>query len=269
VSYYQSLSELYNGAIITLTESHLKEDVISSEIKMTGYQILRADRSRRKGGGVVTYVREDLTVTNVEEFSNDYCEYLACYIPRLKTALITVYRPPSCPINKFKEAIDCINTWLELFENHGQLFPNLILNGDLNFKSMNFWESHDIYNLRDRAHIRTLSIDSQQALLLLDLVDQHMMQQIVKEPTRGDAVLDLLFTNNQELFSKILVIENTIISDHKTILADINIIVGQQTDKPVRNFSASTLPEYNFDLATESEWQNIRDNLSNFDWSKF
>jgi hypothetical protein len=236
---------------------------------MTGYQVLRADRSRRKGGGVITYIREDLAVTNIEEFSNDCCEYLACYLPSLKTALVTVYRPPSCPVNKFKEAIDSINMWLERFENHGQLFPNLILNGDLNFKSMNFWEPQDIHNLRDRAYIRTLSVDNQQALLLLELIDQHMMQQIIQEPTRGDAVLDLIFTNNSELFSKILVVENTIISDHKTILASMNLIVGQKPAKPATNFSASSLPEYNFDLASESEWQDIRKNLTKFDWTKF
>jgi hypothetical protein len=269
VSYYQSLSELYNGALITLTESHLKDDIISAEIEMTGYQVLRADRTDRKGGGVVTYIREDLSVTNVKEFSNNYCEYLACYLPGLKTALVTIYRPPSCPTSKFKEAIDGINTWLEVFEKHGQLFPNLIINGDLNLKSMNYWEPHDINNLRDRALTRTLSIDNKQALLLLELVDQHMMQQLITEPTRGDAILDLLFSNNQELLSKITIIENIIISDHKTIVAGINIIVGQTTAKPATNFSASTLPEYNFDLATESEWKVIRHNLTQFNWTKF
>jgi hypothetical protein len=234
---------------------------------MTGYQLLRADRSRRKGGGVATFIREDFPVNNIEEFSNNYCEFLACFMPSIKTAIVTIYRPPSCPTNKFKEAIDNVNTWLEQFEKHGQLFPNLILNGDLNFKSMNYWEPHNINNLRDRAQNRTLSQDCQQALLLLDLIDQHMMQQVIMEPTRGDAALDLLFSNNQELFSKVTVIENIIISDHKTILAGLNIIVGQKMVKAATNFSASALPDFNFDTATESEWSQIRDNLSKFDWS--
>jgi hypothetical protein len=236
---------------------------------MTGYQLLRADRTLRKGGGVVTYIRDDLPVSNIEEFSNNYCEFLACFIPNIKTAMITIYRPPSCPTIKFKEVIDNINNWIEQFENHGQLFPNLIFNGDLNFGSMNYWEPTDITNLRDRALNRTLSQDCQQALLLLDLVDQHMMEQVIMEPTRGDAALDLLFTNNQELFSNITVIENVIISDHKTTLAGLNIIVGQKISKPVTNFSASTLPLYNFDIATESEWTEIRDNLSKFNWLKY
>jgi exonuclease III len=145
--YYKSLSEELNCPIITLTESHLNDTIEPSEVHIEGFQTLRGDRCSRKRGGVITYVRDDLTITMTEDFSNEYCESTLCYIPSIKLAIITVYRPQACPTEKFVEVIDYVRNWLENFENNGQLFPSLFMSGDYNFPFMNTWDHDDITGL--------------------------------------------------------------------------------------------------------------------------
>jgi hypothetical protein len=109
----------------------------------------------KRGGGVITYVRDDLPITLDGELSNNFCESTMCFVPTLKLALITIYRPPSCPSDKFYEVIDNVRTWLEAFEKDGQLLPSIIITGDFNFPSMNFWDQSDISGLRSRVGIQS------------------------------------------------------------------------------------------------------------------
>jgi hypothetical protein len=178
-----------------------------------------------------------------------------CLVPSLKLALVTVYRPPSCPTDKFIEIIDQVRNWLEAFEKDGQLFPSVIMTGDFNFPFMNCWDSSDTTGLRSRSGIQ--SQDRLQAIHLLELMDSFMMEQTVSEATRNLAVLDLCLTNNPELIVSSQSVDNAIISDHKTMISRLNISLGQKSSAPTPNFAASSLPEFDFEKATESEWISI------------
>ena len=190
-----------------------------------------------------------------------------CFVPSLKLALVTVYRPPSCPTDKFIDVIDHVRNWLEAFENDGQLFPSVILTGDFNFPFMNCWDLSDTTGLRSRSGIQ--SQDRLQAIHLLELMDSFMLEQTVTEATRNLAVLDLCLTNNPELIASTQSVENDIISDHKTMISRLNLSLRQKPPAPTRNFAASSLPEYNYEKATESEWITIRQNITSHDWSSF
>jgi ribonuclease P/MRP protein subunit RPP40 len=190
-----------------------------------------------------------------------------CFVPTLKLALVTVYRPPACPTVKFNETIDRIRNWLESYEKDGQLFPTVILTGDFNFPFMNCWDESDTTGLRTRSGIQ--SQDRLQAIHLLDLIDTYMMEQTVSDGTRNLAVLDLCFTNNQDLVASTKSIENILISDHKTMISRLNMTVRQKSSGPSPNFSASSLPEFDLEKASESDWIKIRQNLSTYDWSLY
>jgi hypothetical protein len=77
--YHEALSADKNVAIITLTESHISDQISKDEIYVNGFQSLRADRTGRHGGGVVVYIRDDIPVTHVLQHLNNYCEYLYCF----------------------------------------------------------------------------------------------------------------------------------------------------------------------------------------------
>ena len=96
--FLEALAEETNADFICLTETHLVPEVTPEEINIPGWQIIRSDRLLRQGGGALTLVRDDLTVTHEKTFSNTHVEVTLCYIPKLEIAIITLYRPPHAPV---------------------------------------------------------------------------------------------------------------------------------------------------------------------------
>ena len=90
------IAKLSNAAVIRITESKLNNYILDSEIEIDNYQILRCDNNR-KGGGVVCYVRNDLSYIEKDLFLEEI-ENMLFEILLLKTKPITVgiiYRPPN------------------------------------------------------------------------------------------------------------------------------------------------------------------------------
>lgn len=59
-----------NPNVIGITETHLDSSFQDGEIDIPGYSIIRQDREReisrkKKGGGIVAYVREDIETENI------------------------------------------------------------------------------------------------------------------------------------------------------------------------------------------------------------
>jgi exonuclease III len=202
--YLQALAAEKGSFLISLAESHLNESIDPTSSQLPGFQQFRADRTCRQGGGVITYIREDLAVTCDLSHSNNYVETQCVSIPSAKLAVITMYRPPGCPTDKFRESVRQVREWISSFENSDSPLPSIILNGDFNFGFMGGWDIADISGLEGKLKSRAedglaVSQDKSQALLLLDLVQEHLMTQVVKEGTRLDAILDLVFSNDQDL----------------------------------------------------------------------
>ena len=48
-----------NSQLISLTESHLNEDILDAEINIDGFDIFRADRNQTTKGGVIVYIKKE------------------------------------------------------------------------------------------------------------------------------------------------------------------------------------------------------------------
>ena len=103
----QLISELANNEnalTITLTETHLNEKILDSEIQMKNYIGFRADRTLcRKSGGEMTYIIATKAVDAAEQLiakSNLYVEYQLIHMKKRNIVIINVYRPPDCPTEK-------------------------------------------------------------------------------------------------------------------------------------------------------------------------
>ena len=59
--YLQSLANQLNAFIVYLTEIHLSNEVFDANIHINGFTPFRCDRSNRKCGGVMIYVKDILT----------------------------------------------------------------------------------------------------------------------------------------------------------------------------------------------------------------
>ena len=92
--------------MITLTESHLDDGVSDNEINLDGWYISRSDRYNRYGGGVITAIRDYLTVTDEYAGSDSVTEYLCCVISEMNMAVVTIFRPPDCHTKSFSDYIN-------------------------------------------------------------------------------------------------------------------------------------------------------------------
>ena len=91
-----NIAKLSNAAVIGISESKLDDSVLSCEIHIDNYNKLRCDRNRH-GGGVVCYIRNDLSYDAKfffpPEIENIFFKLL---LPNTKPIVVgIVYRPPS------------------------------------------------------------------------------------------------------------------------------------------------------------------------------
>ena len=91
-----------NADVIMVTETWLTDAIPDAALHISGFTIVRRDRSSRRGGGVAIYIRESLPFKIRPDCNNpDYeCLWITLrpkWLPRKisKLALACVYLPPS------------------------------------------------------------------------------------------------------------------------------------------------------------------------------
>ena len=72
-----------------------------------------------------------------------------------------------------------------------------ILAGDLNFPFIEWDEEGDSVIFQKRSG--STKDEQTQFKNLLNLTDNHLLEQTISEPSRNDNILDLVFTNNSEM----------------------------------------------------------------------
>ena len=90
------IAKLSEAAVIGISESKLDDSVLSSEIQIENYDLVRSDRNRQ-GGGVACFIRKDLSY-NTKPFSPSEIEntFTKIFLPHSKPLVVgTVHRPPS------------------------------------------------------------------------------------------------------------------------------------------------------------------------------
>ena len=79
---------------LAFAETYLKEWVKDAEIEIEGYAHETSHRINRDGGGVIIYIRKDLTYQILISESDEMCSMVAVYLNELNLIVFMVYRPP-------------------------------------------------------------------------------------------------------------------------------------------------------------------------------
>ena len=92
----QYIAKLSEAVVIGISESKLDDSVLSSEIQIENYDLIRSDRNRHVGG-VVCFIRNVLSYNTKSllssEIENTFTEI---FLPHSKPLIVgTIYRPPS------------------------------------------------------------------------------------------------------------------------------------------------------------------------------
>ncbi|MPC34244.1 hypothetical protein E2C01_027628 [Portunus trituberculatus] len=205
------MAQQENALFFSLIETRMRNDHLNSELYIKDYTTFRADRSSSSHGGVATYIRDDIASSTEELklFSNGTTELLSLYLRKIGLILITVYRPPNTTMEEFINISKMIKEIISNVESSTEV----IILGDFNLPSIK-WSNMSIKG--------TTREGKQQALALIEVMENDLLIQCIDMPTRGDNILDLIIMNSNGLIHS-LEATDTVMSDHKFITALANI----------------------------------------------
>ncbi len=225
--------------VLIVTETKIDGTVSSAEFIPPGYKSFRKDR-KMGGGGVLIALKSKYPAEEVDIRTD--CELIWVKISlRQQRTLYTgaFYRPPSDTIYSLEE----LNRSLEqlALKTKNNKNSTIILGGDFNTGEID-WD--------------TLSVKpgSPQKVInekVVDILDEHHLTQVHREPTREGRLLDLLCTNNPSLTKT----SNTIpgISDHDVILTD-SYLRPQFVKTPPRKIR----------LFSKADWTKLKEETDEF-----
>lgn len=223
--------------ILALTESWTHEGVSDAELNFEGFTLFRRDRrctDRIKGGGLLLYCRNDIKVVRVFDEGDSKCESLWVKVFDSFNEGIFIglfYRSPSA---SQEETFDI----LKQLKVHAR--GNTVILGDFNFPEIN-------WGLRDAAGV---------AKEFLKVADDLFLLQLVKVPTRGMNILDLILSTERNLVSDVDVSCPISNSDHNKIAFKVNCETKCLEEESIK---------YNYEKANFSA---IQGELNKIEWSK-
>ena len=184
--------------IIGITESwiHTSTRDFEGEFELPGYKMFKKDRLDKEGGGVLLYVREYLNPVDCRLETEH--ELLGVVLTKLekKLYIYLAYRPPHQSAEKDDN----------LYSNLSAIIGNklCIVTGDFNCSVDWGAGTTDAEGKR-----------------LLDFANEEYLTQWVDKPTRGNNILDLVFTSEDNMISNLSVGEKLGKSDHSIIRFEI------------------------------------------------
>ena len=246
---------------MALTETWLKGHT-QAELNIEGYHLYRADRKGRKhtrgrySGGAALYLRSDIAATTecLLQYSNGVVETLAVHSERENLVIAVIYRQPDDGSHRsgsyeLSQALTRIDSALESVEGN----PNLIICGDFNLPNVNWSEPHQQPNNPLYSTLATFQ-------------SKHLLTQMVTQPThKAGNTLDLIFTNNKQLFNEIHCF-NTIHSDHTIVQVASHFKSHfSRSQRKIRQFT-NTFDSLNF-FNDDVNWIQIQADLHSQDWN--
>lgn len=227
----------YSFDIIAITESWLTEHVPDSLVTLRNYTLFRRDRTSGAGGGIMCYIRNDITAhfldladANANDFEIIWLSLRPSYLPRPLSCIILaiLYCPPwySVPVCKelSKYIVSCVDKLSRKYPD-----PCFLITGDFN------------------------SLDC-------NLLNKYLhFKQLVQHSTRGDNILDKIFTNHCEFFCVPIILPPLGRSDHFCVflnsLSQNRPPVGRRTIYH-RNLSVPILNDIGKDLV-QVNWSEM------------
>lgn len=242
----------YNLHIIGVVETWLHDNIGDGEISIPEFTVYRKDRKAvkgGKGGGVLLYVRDSLVscaCKELNEFKNEsvWCKLL-CNNNRDDLIVGVIYRSPSADVLEIK---DIELAFIEAAKQQ------VLIMGDFNYPNIN-WDNMESDVAGEK---------------FFDLTQDLFLTQHVFSPTRGNNILDFVFSSEEGMVENLVVREHFSNSDHNVITFELIQMTADLIEKKsYLNFNKGDYVGMNSDLSKvvwESELCNLDTNCM---WNKF
>jgi hypothetical protein len=187
--------------IILLTETWLTDKHFNKEILSADYNIFRADRKLKIGGGVLIAIK-DCSFTDVKQVAIDQYPDLEIVCVEcttckdIRTLIVCFYRPPNLSQKwfvSFREFLD----WAD------RLYNKIIITSDFNFPRIS-WSENAVIPSGEHEN------------LFYNMLSDLYFSQLIYIPTREQNILDLLITNIPGSIANIEVIQLVLGSQLRT-----------------------------------------------------
>ena len=190
VSLIEAYNSVYKYDMIGITETHLDSTVDNDRLSPDGYSFMRNDHPQNvKRGGVGLYIKETLPSKERSDLVTlPECIICEIQLNRRKCFFVVVYRSPSQDQGQFDNFM--INFELMLSKMHAENPYCVIITGDFNCRSTQWWES---------------DIENNEGKLFEPLTADIGLHQLISEPTHlmgsSKSCIDLLFTDQPNLIT--------------------------------------------------------------------
>ena len=221
--------DFHQSQILAIQETKIDNSILTSELfpESFPYSVYRKDRTLN-GGGVMLLVHKDIPHMPLTELDNDSeSVWVKLFVNKKTHFVASWYRPPvdgHLPVsdngndllnslekfdNLFREQLDKIKNI-----NKGNKPPLIHVLGDFNFRDI-VWP--------DRLSKSGSSLSQTEGQILIDIMNDHGLEQLVYFPTRERNTLDLILTSLPGQFADIHSPDK--LSDHDIVSGTLKIAI--------------------------------------------
>jgi len=226
-------SNKYDIIAITETWANCVDRDFKAEFDIGGYNLFNRDRVGRRGGGIMIYCNKEISCEEIEmHINNTDVEILPVKVKSKNSFFnfVTVYRPPN-------QNTETDSQFYQILTELSSV--NCVLIGDFNVAE--FTQINDA--------------QSQAADDLTKFAEDNFLIQNIDEPTRGNNILDLVFSTQEDMIQNIQIGENLVTSDHRIITFDINVNAERSTKNHF-------VPDFR-----RADFNGFRSELETVDWN--
>ena len=221
--------DFHQSKILAIQETKIDNSILTSELfpESFPYSVYRKDRTLN-GGGVMLLVHKDIPHMPLTELDNDSeSVWVKLFVNKKTHFVASWYRPPvdgHLPVsdngndllnslekfdNLFREQLDKIKNI-----NKGNKPPLIHVLGDFSFRDI-VWP--------DRLSKSGSSLSQTEGQILIDIMNDHGLEQLVNFPTRERNTLDLILTSLPGQFADIHSPDK--LSDHDIVSGTLKIAI--------------------------------------------
>ena len=177
--------DFHQPHVVAIQETKIDSSIATSELfpETCPYSVYRKDRNIH-GGGVMLLVHKDISHMPITELENDSESiWVKVFANKTSHFVASWYRPPGSTSEEFqlfREQLDYIRT-----HHRGKKLPSAHVLGDFNFKDID-WP--------DRLSKSGSTLSQSEGQILIDIMNDHGLEQMVHFPTREKNTLDLILT---------------------------------------------------------------------------
>ena len=228
-----------NIQIFSISETHLHTSISDTELCIDGYTIIRKDCKKGTYGGVLCYIRNDISFQRRLDLEKPELEaiWIELFIPKSKSLLISVvYKPPESSRHLHKNFTTIFDDMISTAVSENK---EILLSGDLNV------------NYLERNHQKELK----------DVIKMNGFKQVIDKPTRitkdTKTLIDIVITTDQTKIADTIVFP-CCISDHE--------LIGVVRKLHIQKFVPQKSFTQDYSKYTKDQF---KDDIRNLDWQSF